>query len=122
MATKEKVTARFLEKDGKVVLQADSAKALSEGWKEPTGQRANGAPWNPEPEEGIATQADVLAQYAADNAEGQAKRDAAKAKKAPAVAVSDPTEVPEPKPDFRVAIVEEKAPAKPAAKKAAKRR
>lgn len=123
MATpkKEATEARWLEKDGKIELHADSAAAKADGWAEPKGVRSNGAPWNPEPIEGVTPQAEFAARLQTANAEVEAKR--AQKKAAADEAAREEVEPVPPAPDFRVAIVEEPEPAKPAkAKKAAKRR
>lgn len=117
MTTKKKEsTARWMEKDGKVELQADSEAAKAQGWTEPKGVRPNGEPYNPEPVDGITPQAEFVAKLHEANAEAEAeraaKREAEAAKSAPAVPE------PQPAPDLRVQIVDPaKEPAKPAAKK-----
>ena len=50
----------WLEKDGKVELQADSEAAKADGWEEPTNNRSNGEPWNPPSQGGEMTQAEAL--------------------------------------------------------------
>lgn len=64
----------WLEKDGKVEFQADSAAAFADGWAEPKGVRGNGAEWNPPSVDGELTQAEALAKV-------QATKPAKKAKK-----------------------------------------
>lgn len=103
MATKkQEATARWLQKDGKVELHADSAAALAEGWKEPVGTRANGEPWNPEPIDGVTPQAEFVARLHEANAETNAARAAKKDAEAEAARVEPELPV---EADLRVEIV-----------------
>lgn len=103
MATKKnEATARWLEKDGRVELQADSEAAKGQGWAEPKGTRPNGEPFNPEPIDGITPQAEFVAKLHASNAEVNAER-AAK-RDAEAEARVEPEPVVEA--DLRVEIVQ----------------
>jgi hypothetical protein len=114
MATKKKeTTARWLEKDGRIELQADSEAAKAQGWAEPRGTRPNGEPYNPEPVDGITPQAEFVAQLHASNAEVEAERAAKREaeREAAFVEPEHPVEA-----DLKVEIVQPKSDAKTSTK------
>ena len=108
----ENKRALWLTKDGRRDLFAaddvDAAKA--HGWEVETGLRANGEPWNAEPEPEAVPQVEAIAQVAEGNAEYQARVDAGEekareaerkaAEKANAEAATGET------PDLKVQVVE----------------
>lgn len=115
MTKQEKSPARWLEKDRERHLYAgdDVEAAKANGWAEPKFNKSNGEPWNPEPEDGEASQADAQALVGAGLNEVKARR-AEKADKAAAAArkaAGDPVVAP-PKADMRVEIVEPVKPKK----------
>lgn len=84
MATDKKHAMWMENKEGERGLyHADDVEAaLLNGYTKLEGERANGEPWNPEPEEGEVYQLDAAAEAAKATKEAQAKKDEKKAKAA----------------------------------------
>lgn len=109
----EQKHAAWMHKDGKRSLfHGDDVEAAAlAGWAKITdGMRANGEPWNPTDEEGIA-QLDAAAESIKGTNEANAKRDAKKADEAEKArkAAEKAAPKPEEKPDMKVQLVDPKA-------------